>query len=162
MSPKLMLCGAALVAILLAAGHTLGSPWTPAADPSARDVVIAMQAYRFDVMGQPRSYYDFYEGFGWMLSAYLIGHAILFWQLSGLATQRGLGVCPIVAVLCLESTVAALAAWRFLFWVPAVMSGAIAACLALSVALMSTTARRFKTPASPKAADQPQSNYPGH
>ena len=145
MSPKLILRGAALVAVLLAAGHTSGNPWTPATDPSARDVVVAMQAHRFDVMGLQRSYFDFYEGFGWMLTAYLIGHAILFWQLSGLATQRGLGVRPILAVLCLESFVAALVAWRFLFWVPAVMSGAIAACLALSVALMSFQTQTHST-----------------
>jgi hypothetical protein len=136
-SPKLILRGAAVVTVLLAAGHSFGSPWTPAVDPSAHDVVAAMQAYRFDVMGLRRSYFDFYEGFGWMLGAYLIGHAILFWQLSRLATQREIGVRPIVAILCLESFAAALVAWRFLFWVPAVMSGAIAACLAVSVALMS-------------------------
>jgi hypothetical protein len=50
-SPKLILRGAALVTVLLTAGHTLGSPWTPGVDPSAHDVVAAMQAYRFDVMG---------------------------------------------------------------------------------------------------------------
>jgi hypothetical protein len=140
-SPKLFLRGAALVTVLLAAGHMLGSPWTPVDDPSARDVVAGMKGYRFDVMGLGRSYFDFYEGFGWMLGAYLIGHAILFWQLSRLATQIGIGVRPIVAILCLESFAAALVAWRFLFWVPAVMSGAIAACLAVSVALMSAQTR---------------------
>jgi hypothetical protein len=144
-SPKLILRGAALVTVLLAAGHSFGSPWTPAVDPRAHDVVVAMQTYRFDVMGLRRSYFDFYEGFGWMLSAYLIGHAILFWQLSGLAPRRGLGVRPIVAVLCLESFAAALVAWRFLFWVPTVMSGTIAACLALTVALMSVQTQTHST-----------------
>jgi hypothetical protein len=133
-SPKLFLRGAALVTVLLAAGHMLGSPWTPVDDPIARDVVAGMKAYRFDVMGLGRSYFDFYEGFGWMLGAYLIGHAILFWQLSRLAMQPAIRVRPIVAILCLESFAAALVAWRFLFWVPAVMSGAIAACLGVSVA----------------------------
>jgi hypothetical protein len=33
--------------------------------------VDAMRAYRFDVMGLERSYYDFYVGFGWLLGAYL-------------------------------------------------------------------------------------------
>jgi hypothetical protein len=136
-SPKLFLRGAACVTVLLAAGHMLGSPWTPMDDPSAHDVVAGMKAYRFDVMGLGRSYFDFYEGFGWMLGAYLIGHALLFWQLSRLATQAGVGLRPIVAILCVESFCATLVAWRFLFWVPAVMSGAITACLAVSVALMS-------------------------
>jgi hypothetical protein len=150
-SPKLILRGAALVTVLLAAGHSFGSPWTPAVDPSAHDVVAAMKAFRFDVMGLRRSYFDFYEGFGWMLSAYLIGHAILFWQLSGLATRRGIGVRPIVAVLCLESFAAALVAWRFLFWVPTLMSGAIAACLALSVALMSVQTQTHSTSSGSQA-----------
>jgi len=154
-TPKLILRGAALVTVLLAAGHTFGSPWTPAVDPRAQDVVVAMQTYRFDVMGLRRSYFNFYEGFGWMLSAYLIGHAILFWQLSGLAPRRGMEVRPIVAVLCLESFAAALVAWRFLFWVPTIMSGAIAACLALSAALMSDQTRTHSISPESQAGSAP-------
>jgi hypothetical protein len=92
MSSKVFLRGAAVTTALLAAGHILGSPWTPANESNARAVVAGMKGYQFDAMGLGRSYFDFYEGFGWMLGAYLIGHAILFWQLSWLATRSGTGL----------------------------------------------------------------------
>jgi hypothetical protein len=77
MSAKLLLRAASAVMLLLAIGHTLGNPWTPAQGPDALAVVAAMRDYHFNVMGLERSYFNFYVGFGWMLSAYLFGHAIL-------------------------------------------------------------------------------------
>jgi len=36
------------------------------------DVLASMTAVRFDVMGVSRSYLDFYLGFGWTLSVFLL------------------------------------------------------------------------------------------
>ena len=58
--------------------HILGSLWTPANAQQGKDVLSAMQAYRFEAMGFKGSFFDFYLGFGWLLGAYLLGHAILF------------------------------------------------------------------------------------
>jgi hypothetical protein len=89
MSAKHWLRGAAALTGLLALGHVLGSPWTPASDAPGRAVVAAMKGYRFVALGFERSYFAFYEGFGWMLAAYLTGHAILFWQRCASRRQPG-------------------------------------------------------------------------
>ncbi|HEX4151457.1 MAG TPA: hypothetical protein VHY75_04525 [Steroidobacteraceae bacterium] len=135
MSARLWLRGAAVFAALLALGHMLGSPWTPAVGPSGRAVIGAMSSYRFNALGLDRTYWDFYEGFGWMLATYLIGHAILFWQLSGLEPARRLR--PVVALLCAESIGFAVLGYKYLFWVPVALSAAIGLCLAAATVMMS-------------------------
>jgi hypothetical protein len=101
-------------------------------DADGQRVVDALRTYHFDVMGLSRSYQDFYSGFGWMLGAYLIGHAILFWQLAALAKKSPEPLRPVVAVLCLEYLVIAVLSWRYLFWLPLGMTATIAALLAVS------------------------------
>jgi hypothetical protein len=129
MSSRLFLRSAAVVTLLMAVGHLLGSPWTPADTPQGHQVVDAMRAYRFDVMGLERSYYDFYVGFGWLSGAYLVGHAILFWQIAGLSIQSATTLRPVVVVLCIEALCATLLGWRFLFWVPVAFLGLTTVCL---------------------------------
>jgi hypothetical protein len=116
--------------MLMAVGHIIGSPWTPADSPQGHQVVDAMRAYHFDAMGLERSYYDFYVGFGWLSGAYLVGHAILFWQIAGLSIQSAPTLRPIVAVLCIEALFATVLVWHFLFWLPVAFSGLTAVCLA--------------------------------
>jgi len=131
-SPVLWLRAAAGVTALLGVGHLLGNPWTPIANVEGQRLADAMRSYHFDAMGLSRSYLDFYQGFGWMLGVYLLGHAVLFWQLAGLAkTARGI-LLPLVAVLCVEYCLIASIAGIFLFWIPLGMSAAIAACLIIA------------------------------
>ena len=111
MSTVLWLRAAACVTALLALGHLLGNPWTPAANAEGQRLIGAMGSYHFDAMGFSRSYLDFYKGFGWMLGIYLLGHAVLFWQLAALAKVARANLRPLVAVLCIEyCLVAAVAA----------------------------------------------------
>jgi len=129
MSSRLLLRSAAVATLLMAVGHLLGSPWAPADTPQGHQVVDAMRAYRFDAMGLERSYYDFYVGFGWLLGAYLVGHAILFWQIASLSIQSATTLRPVVVVLCIEALCATLLEWKYLFWVPVGLSGLTAVCL---------------------------------
>ena len=123
---------AAVITLLLAIGHSLGSPWTPAGSPEARALVTAMSTYRFDVMGLERSYHDFYVGFGWTLSVYVIGHAVLYWLIAGLATEFPGKARAIVAVFCLEALCVTLLSWAFLFWIPVALNGLVTVCLGLA------------------------------
>jgi hypothetical protein len=129
MSPLLWLRAAACITALLAVGHLLGNPWTPVANAEGQRLIDAMHSYHFDAMGFNRSYQDFYEGFGWMLGVYLLAHAVLFWQLAGLAKVAQIHLRPLVAVLCIEYVLIAALGARFLFWIPLGMSAAIAALL---------------------------------
>jgi hypothetical protein len=139
MSSRIFMRGAAVVTLLMAVGHLFGSPWTPAASPQGHQVVEAMQAYRFDAMGLERSYYDFYVGFGWLSGAYLVGHAILFWQIASLSIPLSAQLRPVVVVLCVEAVCATLLEWKFLFWVPVALSGLTAVCLGAAWLLMRRT-----------------------
>jgi hypothetical protein len=146
MSAKVMLRAAAVVMLLLAAGHTRGSPWTPAMEGQGLAVVQAMKDGHFDVMGLDRSYFDFYLGFGWMLSAILIAHSILFWQLASLSTQLGKKLRPIILVLSIESFCLTFLGWKFLFFIPVAMNGIVAICLAISMLLLSAGAAAVPGP----------------
>jgi hypothetical protein len=132
MSPVLWLRAAAGMTALLAMGHLLGNPWTPVANVEGQHVVDTMRSYHFYAMGFNRSYLDFYKGFGWMLGVYLVGHAVLFWQLSGLVKSTRTILRPLVAVLCIEYCLVAVAGGMFLFWIPLGMSAAITALLVVS------------------------------
>ena len=132
MKAVLWLRAASCVTALLAVGHLLGSPWTPATDTEGRHLIDAMGTYHFDAMGFNRSYLDFYRGFGWMLGVYLLGHAVLFWQLAGFAKVEQACLRPLVTVLCIEYCLVAALAGHYLFWVPLGMSTAIAALMLLA------------------------------
>jgi hypothetical protein len=129
MSTVSWLRAAACMTALLAVGHLLGNPWTPATNAEGQRLIDAMGSYHFDAMGFNRSYLDFYKGFGWMLGVYLLGHAVLFWQLAALAKVAQANLRPLVAVLCVEYCLVAAVGAKFLFWVPLGMSTAIAALL---------------------------------
>ena len=109
---------AAWVALLLAIGHTAGHPWMPAEDPASLAVAAAMRSEHFNVMGLQRSYFDFYVGFGWLLSVYSFGHALLYWLLAPVAAPAPPKLAAIVGVLVIESIIILWVSWKYLFWVP--------------------------------------------
>lgn len=127
---------------LFAAGHTLGFTQ---ADPEwgVGAVVGAMQSSRFNVQGFTRTYWDFFLGAGFTVGVLYLFAAVLAWQLSGLpqgtlasmrATAWGFAAC-FVAVAVLSAL--------YLFWIPIVMSGVIAACLTAAAWASGNRARRI-------------------
>ena len=77
MTTTIWLKVSSIIALLFAAGHTLGGlkQWSPMGD---NPVLQAMKATRFDTMGANRSYFDFYMGFGYSLSVAQVMLAALF------------------------------------------------------------------------------------
>ncbi len=131
-SAPLWLRIAAGLAALYAAGHTLGHPWTAPHDLMAQGVTVAMQGVHFEAAGHSRSYWDFYQGFGFALSVLLALQAVLLWQLAALARSgRGYRIAALahlLAFLCLAGV-----AYRYLFALPMWLGLAIAACLAAAL-----------------------------
>jgi len=123
---------AAGIAALYAAGHTLGHPWTAAHDLMAQGVTVAMQGVHFEAARQTRSYWEFYQGFGFALSVLLALQAVLLWQLASLARTgqeyRLAALAHLVAFLCLAAV-----AYLYLFALPLWLALAIAACLAAAL-----------------------------
>jgi hypothetical protein len=120
---------ASVLLLLFAVGHTVGFQQS---DPAwgVGAVLGSMQSSQFTIQGFTRTYWDFFLGAGFTIGALYLFAAVLAWQLGGLpvatlasmrATTWSFAVC-FVAIMVLS--------WRYLFWIPIVMSGVIAVCLA--------------------------------
>jgi hypothetical protein len=124
MTTTLLLRIAAVISLVFTAGHTLGGrqKWSPMGE---NEVLKAMTQVRFDVMGANRSYLDFFMGFGWSISVLMLLQTVLLWQLASLARAEPARVRPMIAAFALATLAGGLIAWRFIFPIPALFSGAL-------------------------------------
>jgi hypothetical protein len=131
MKAPILLRIAAIISALTAAGHTLGGrqSWSPAGET---DVLRAMKTVSYHAQGVDRTYWDFYAGFGFTISVYLVLQAVLLWQLATVARDEPLRVRPLVASFFLATIASGWVAWKFIFAVPVVFSAILAACLGLA------------------------------
>jgi len=122
---------AAVISLLFTAGHTMGGlkRWSPMGD---NPVLKSMTEVRFDAMGANRSYLDFFMGFGWSISVFMLMQTIVLWQLASLATTEAARLRPIIAVMAVATVASGAIAWRFIFPIPALFSGVLAIVLALA------------------------------
>jgi hypothetical protein len=127
----LLLRIASVISLVFMGGHTMGGlqKWSPMGDNA---VFKAMRDVRFDTMGVNRSYLDFFMGFGWSLSIFMLMQTIVLWQLASLARTDPARLRPMIAVIALATVASGVIAWRFIFPVPAVFSGVLALALALA------------------------------
>jgi hypothetical protein len=142
---------AAVITLLYFVGHTAGMPWTPFTDAGAMSVLKAMKNQSFEAKGFKGTYWDFYFGFGVIISAFLLVQAVVLWQVGSLAKTDALRVRPIVASFLVAFIVNAALAWRYFFAVPAAMAAVIALCLAIALVLAS----RAKAAQQSVPADEP-------
>ena len=132
---------AAVLMFLYFAGHTAGVPWTPVEAPADIAVVDAMKSNHFPVIGVSRSYWDFYFGFGLIISAMQLLQAVVLWQLGTLAKTDAARLRPIIAAFCVSLIINAILGWMYFFAIPIVMALLIAICLLLAfVSARRTTA----------------------
>src|SRR5437660_10204417 len=117
---------AAVLLLLLDAGHTSGFHWS---DPKWGVDIGAMRSTHFYIMGFSRTYWDFYVGFGLFVSVFLLLAVVLAWQLSrlppeSLALMRGTAW---TFVLCFAAIT--VLSWKYFFIIPIVFSALITLCL---------------------------------
>jgi hypothetical protein len=124
MTTALLLRIASVISLFFAAGHSLGGlrKWSPMGE---NPVLQAMTNVRFETRGANRSYLDFFMGFGWSISVFLVMQTALLWQLASLARTDAAHVRPMIAVFALATLASGLIAWRFIFPLPALFSGAL-------------------------------------
>src|SRR5260221_5319385 len=123
---------AAVVTLLYFAGHTSGIPWTPYTEPAATQVLEAMKNHSFEENGFKGTYGDLYFGFGLVISVLMLLQAVVLWQVASLAKTDAIRVRPIVVSFLVAFIINAALAWKYFFFLPVVMSGVIALCLAVS------------------------------
>jgi hypothetical protein len=131
---------AAVLMLLLDAGHTSGFPWS---DPKWGVDLGPMRSTHFDILGVSRTYWDFYVGFGLFITVYLLLAVVLAWQLSGLPAETVAlmrGTAWTFAVCFAAITVLS---WRYLFIIPIVFSMVITLCLTAAAWL---SAKQVSTP----------------
>lgn len=128
MSTTLTLRVASLLSLLFAAGHMMGGlkKWSPMGDT---DVLKAMTSTRFNVMGESRSYLDFYLGFGWLIAVAMLLQAALLWQMAAIARTNAAQVRPMIATFAIATLASAVIAWRLIFPVPAACSAVVLVAL---------------------------------
>ncbi len=117
-----------VVSLLFAAGHTLGgfSAWSPNGENT---VLAAMRTVHFNVQGVSRSFLDFYRGFGYSLSIFMLAQAILLWQLASLAKTQPQAARPLVATIAAASLVNVFIAVVLIFPTPVAFSVVLTMCI---------------------------------
>jgi uncharacterized membrane protein len=120
------------LSLLFALGHTLGSrrSWSPVGENA---VLEAMRSVRFQVGGVSRSFLDFYLGFGFLLSVYLVLQAVLLWLLAGVARDSPQVTGPFVLAFTVANAACTVLCWRFLFCVPAVFTAVVTVTIGLAL-----------------------------
>ena len=129
MKPAIFYRVASVLLLLFAALHTFGFRQV---DPQwgVESLIGLMRSIHFDIMGTSRTYWDFFVGFGFFFSIFLVFTAVLAWQLGGLSRQS-LAVMRGTAwtlVICFAAVT--ILAFRYAFVVPIVFSILILLCLA--------------------------------
>ncbi len=125
MTTTLLLRIASVISLVFALGHSAGGQqkWSPIPD---NEVLKAMTAVHFDVMGASRSYLDLYLGFGWFIAVTMLMQTVLLWQMASRAVKDPAGVRPMIAVIALATIASSIIAWQFIFLVPVLFSIALA------------------------------------
>jgi hypothetical protein len=133
--PAIFLRVASILTLIHAVLHTVGGVFGQPKNGSEQLAVIeTMKAHQFLVMGSSRSYWDFFFGYGLILSICLLVEAVLFWQLSDIAKKQPQLTRPILAAFIAAFCGSAVIAGRYFFAGPAITEVLIAICLAAAYA----------------------------
>jgi hypothetical protein len=122
---------ASVLLLLFAAGHTIGFRQI---DPTwgVDSLVDSMKSMHFNVNGSDRTYWEFFVGFGLLVTVWMVLAAIVAWQLGSLPAET-LAQMRVVAwgfVICVG--IVTWLSWRYCFLVPVIFSIAILSCLAVA------------------------------
>jgi hypothetical protein len=92
-----------------------------------------MQSNHFLLLGNMRSYADFYRGLGLAVTIFLTVEAIVFWLMASLVKTDGARLRPILAVFAIGYLVFALDSFEYFFIFPVITEILIALCLILAI-----------------------------
>ena len=134
MKPVIFLRIASVLTLIHAVLHTIGGVFGTADPGPAAVAVAAMKSNQFLLLGNTRSYWDFYMGMGLCVTIFLTVEAIVFWTLGSLAKTDAVRLRPILAAFLAGYLALAVNAWRYFFIGPVITELLIALCLALAIA----------------------------
>jgi hypothetical protein len=121
MKPHVLLRLSAAFVAVFALGHTVGVLGMGEARGLGEAAVLAaMRSYHFDMMGTSHTYWEFFLGANWFVSASALLLVVLLWQAAGLARRHGASVRPLVVTLALGCAAYAVLSGVFFFAAPVV------------------------------------------
>ncbi len=122
---------ASVLLVLFAIGHTIGFR-RPDPRWGVDSLVGSMRSTRFDVQGFSRTYWDFYLGFGLLVTLFLLFAAVLAWELGGLPKDRLMSLPVVTWALAICFVGITALSWKYFFIAPGIFSSAVAFCLVLA------------------------------
>lgn len=128
-----LLRASAVVSLFYCLGHQSGAPWTPVQGAPPDNVVALMHQVSFRTMDVTRTYWDFYFGFGLIITTFLAGQAAALWLLARIARSDAALAVPLAALFFVGASLNAVLSYRYFFVLPALFSVVIAALLAGSI-----------------------------
>jgi hypothetical protein len=132
--PVLFLRVASVLTFIHAVLHTIGGVFGKVDPGPAAVAVAAMKANRFLVMGNMRSFWDFYFGLGLALTISMTAESVLMWQLASLAKTEARRLRPMMITFLVAYTVISINSNTYFFIAPVIVEILIAACFAVAIA----------------------------
>lgn len=139
--PVLFLRIASVLTLIHAVLHTIGGVFGKVDPGPAAVAVEAMKANQFLLMGNMRSFWDFYRGLGLGATISLTAEGILFWQLSSLAKSDAKRLRPILATFAVAYSVLAVNSFMYFFLAPVIVEIVMALFLVLAIVTAKPEAR---------------------
>ncbi len=131
---------AAGLTLFQALGHTFGAVLVGPTHPGEAALRDSMRAFRVTAMGVERSYWDFYFGSGWTITAFAVSLAAVMWFLAPIARQSPALSRPMI--LALAAGYAAVTIISTLYFVTAPIVVGAAITLSLVAAAFSVSSSR--------------------
>jgi hypothetical protein len=128
-----LLRAASILSLLYCMGHMSGLPWTPGESSAAAGVVDSMRSVQFEAIGEQRTYWDFYFGFGLIIGLDLLVQSGVLWWLSTLARREARALMPVLGVMLAGVVGNMYLSQRYFFVIPAGFGLAIALLLGASM-----------------------------
>jgi len=139
--PVLFLRIASVLTLIHAVLHTIGGVFGKVDPGPAAVAVEAMKANQFLLMGNMRSFWDFYRGLGLGATISLTAEGILFWQLSSLAKTDAKRLRPILTTFAVAYSVLAVNSFTYFFLAPVIVEIVMALFLVLAIVTAKPEAR---------------------
>jgi hypothetical protein len=119
---------ASVLLLLFAIGHTLGFRQTDR-EWGVNSLIGTMRSIHFVAQGFSRTYWDFFSGFGFFVSVFLLFAATFAWQLGGLPAETLALMRGTAWVFAFSFVAVTILSWRYFFTAPIVFSSMITVCL---------------------------------
>jgi len=133
MRPTVFLRTAAVFTFIHAVLHTVGGVFGKIDPGPAAVAVAAMKANQFLLMGNMRSFWDFYRGLGLVVTIALTFESIVFWQLASLAKTEAARLRPIFATFLVAYAALSVNSYLYFFSGPVIAEILIAACFGMAI-----------------------------